>query len=113
MHVQLRYSSVFYVIQARDILSAENVELHEQLQEPKVRVHALQQHLEVIRGHTIGFILEQMNTLRVETKESQLRIIYNIYLYYVRILYILTHFTKLLYVIVYVFCFIYFPEFPL
>ena len=46
--------------------------VREQLQEAKVKIHALQQHLEVIRGHTIGFILEQMNTLHIETKESQL-----------------------------------------
>ena len=66
------YGSVFYFIQARDTLSAENAELREQLREAKVKIHALQQHLEVIRGHTIGFILEQMNTLHIETKESQL-----------------------------------------
>ena len=66
------YGSVFYFIQARDTLSADNAELREQLREAKVKIHALQQHLEVIRGHTIGFILEQMNTLHIETKESQL-----------------------------------------
>ena len=49
--------------QARDTLSVENVELHAQLEEAKVKIHALQQHLDVIRDHTIGFILEQMNTL--------------------------------------------------
>ena len=64
--------NVFYFIQARDTLSAENADLREQLREAKVRIHALQQHLETIRGHTIGFILEQMNTLHIETKESQL-----------------------------------------
>ena len=68
----LLYSYAFYFIQARDTLSAENADLREQLREAKVRIHALQQHLETIRGHTIGFILEQMNTLHIETKESQL-----------------------------------------
>ena len=37
----------------------------------RVKMHVLQQHLDVIRGHTIGFSLEQMNTLHIETKESQ------------------------------------------
>ena len=68
----LLYSYTFYFIQVRDTLSAENADLHGQLQEAKVRIHVLQQHLETIRGHTIGFILEQMNTLHIETKESQL-----------------------------------------
>ena len=67
-----KYSGVFYVIQARDTLSPENAKLREQLREAKVKIHALQQHVKVIRGHTIGFILEQMNTLHIETKESQL-----------------------------------------
>ena len=60
------------LFQARDTLSAENAELHAHLEEARVKIHALQQHLDVIRGHTIGFILEQMNTLHIETKESQL-----------------------------------------
>jgi len=68
----MKYSDVFYLIQARDTLSAENAELHEQLQEAKVKIHTLQQHLEVIRGHIIVFILEQMSTLHIKTKESQL-----------------------------------------
>jgi len=66
------YSYSVISFQARDTLSAENAELHAQLEEVKVKIHALQQHLDVIRGHTIGFILEQMNTLHIETKESQL-----------------------------------------
>ena len=63
---------ICYFIQASDTLSAENADLCEQLREAKIKIHALQQHLEVIRGHTIGFTLEQMNTLHIETKESQL-----------------------------------------
>jgi len=47
--------------QARNTLSAENAELHAQLEE----AHTLQQYLDVIRGHTIGFILEQLNTLHI------------------------------------------------
>ena len=50
------------LFQARDTLSAGNAELHAHLEEARVKIHALQQHLDVIRGHTIGFILEQMNT---------------------------------------------------
>ena len=34
--------------QARDTLSAKNTELHAQLEEAKVKMHALQQHLDVI-----------------------------------------------------------------
>ena len=62
-----KFLSVIYFIQARDTLSAENADLREQLREAKIKIHTLQQHLEVIRGHTIGFILEQMNTLRIST----------------------------------------------
>ena len=57
---------ICYFIQARDTLSAENADLCEQLREAKIKIHALQQHLEVIRSHTIGFILEQMNTPHIE-----------------------------------------------
>ena len=54
------YSWVFYYIQAMDTLSAQNADLCEQLREAKIKIQMLQQHLEVIRGHTIGFILEQI-----------------------------------------------------
>ena len=64
-----KFLRVFYFIQARETLSAENDNLREQLREAKIKINALQQHLEVIRGHTIGFILEQMNTLHIETIE--------------------------------------------
>ena len=43
-----------------------------QLLEAQVKIYTLQQHVEVIRGDTVGFILEQMNTLHIETKEFQL-----------------------------------------
>ena len=63
---------VYSILFRQGTLSADNAELRKQLREAKVKIHALQQYLEVIRGHTIGFILEQMNTLHIETKESQL-----------------------------------------
>lgn len=50
-------------IQARDALSAENSELLAKLAEANAKIHQLQSHIAVIRQHTIGFILEQMNTL--------------------------------------------------
>lgn len=48
---------------ARDALSAENSELLAKLAEANAKIHQLQSHIAVIRQHTIGFILEQMNTL--------------------------------------------------
>lgn len=50
-------------IQARDALSAENAELLAKLAEANAKNHQLQSHIAMIRQHTIGFILEQMNTL--------------------------------------------------
>lgn len=49
--------------QARDALSAENAELLAKLAEANAKNHQLQSHIAMIRQHTIGFILEQMNTL--------------------------------------------------
>lgn len=48
---------------ARDALSAENAELLAKLAEANAKNHQLQSHIAMIRQHTIGFILEQMNTL--------------------------------------------------
>ena len=75
MCVCLFLQSLTVPFQARDTLSAENAELHAQLEEAKVKIHTLLQHFDVIRGHTFGFILEQMNALHIEalhieTKES-------------------------------------------
>ena len=49
--------------QARDALSAETAELHAKLAEANSKILQLQSHVATIRQHTIGFILEQMNTL--------------------------------------------------
>lgn len=48
---------------ARDALSVENAELQSRLAEANARIYQLQSHVAMIRQHTIGFILEQMNTL--------------------------------------------------
>lgn len=50
--------------QARDALSAENTELHAQLAEANAKIQQLNSYIAMIRQHTIGFILEQMNTLQ-------------------------------------------------
>ncbi len=50
-------------LQARDALSAENAELQAKLVEANAKIQQLQEHMGEIRRHTIGFILEQMNTL--------------------------------------------------
>lgn len=55
---------------ARDALSAENSELLAKLAEANAKIHQLQSHIAVIRQHTIGFILEQMNTLSPAGLES-------------------------------------------
>lgn len=55
---------------ARDALSAENSELLAKLAEANAKIHQLQSHIAVIRQHTIGFILEQMNTLSPAGMES-------------------------------------------
>lgn len=57
-------------LQARDALSAENSELLAKLAEANAKIHQLQSHITVIRQHTIGFILEQMNTLSPAGTES-------------------------------------------
>ena len=49
--------------QARDALSAENAQLHARLSEANSRIQQLSAHVAMMRQHTIGFILEQMNTL--------------------------------------------------
>eukprot|EP00731_Ephydatia_muelleri_P022196 Em0014g787a len=48
---------------ARDALSAENAQLHARLSEANSRIQQLSAHVAMMRQHTIGFILEQMNTL--------------------------------------------------
>lgn len=48
---------------ARDALSVENRELQARLAEANAKVQQLQGHVAMIRQHTIGFILEQMNAL--------------------------------------------------
>ena len=58
-----QYIRTFTPSQARDALSAENSELLAKLAEANAKIHQLQSHIAVIRQHTIGFILEQMNTL--------------------------------------------------
>lgn len=50
--------------QARDALSAENTELHARLAEANAKIQELNGYIAMIRQHTIGFILEQMNTLQ-------------------------------------------------
>ena len=37
----INYAWVFYCVQARDTLSAENVDVCEQLREAKIKIHAL------------------------------------------------------------------------
>lgn len=64
------YSMLLYLLQARDALSAENSELLAKLAEANAKIHQLQSHIAVIRQHTIGFILEQMNTLSPAGTES-------------------------------------------
>ena len=53
----------FTLIQARDALSAENTDLHAQLADANAKIQQLNGYIAMIRQHTIGFILEQMNTL--------------------------------------------------
>lgn len=57
--------------QARDALSAENAELQARLAEANAKIQELQAHIGMIRQHTIGFILEQMNTLNPELVGSE------------------------------------------
>ena len=71
-HITFVYPIAIFKVCAILFRQGYNADLCEQLREARVKIHTLQQHLEVIRGHTIGFILEQMNTLHIETKESQL-----------------------------------------
>ena len=71
-HITFVYPIAIFKVCAILFRQGYNADLCEQLREARVKIHALQQHLEVIRGHTIGFILEQMNTLHIKTKESQL-----------------------------------------
>ncbi|XP_003385782.2 PREDICTED: ras guanyl-releasing protein 3-like [Amphimedon queenslandica] len=49
---------------ARDALSAENSELLGKLAEANAKIQQLNGYIATIRQHTIGFILEQMNTLQ-------------------------------------------------
>ena len=56
--------NILFVLQARDALSAENAELHAKLAEANAKIQQLNGYIATIRQHTIGFILEQMNTLQ-------------------------------------------------
>ena len=58
--------TVLPILQARDALAAEVSELKKDNMELKAQIVALQQHIGQIRQHTIGFILEQMNTLSLQ-----------------------------------------------
>lgn len=57
--------------EARDALSAENAELHAKLAEANAKIQQLQAHISQIRQHTIGFILEQMNTLNPQHSSTE------------------------------------------
>lgn len=64
------YENVFERLQraeeARDALAAEVSEVKKENVELRAQILALQQHIGQIRQHTIGFILEQMNTLSLQ-----------------------------------------------
>ena len=45
-------------------MSAENAELHAKIAEANAKIQQLNGYIATIRQHTIGFILEQMNTLQ-------------------------------------------------
>lgn len=55
--------------QARDAYSLENAELQARLAEANAKIQELQAHIAMIRQHTIGFILEQMNTAGPATSD--------------------------------------------
>ncbi|XP_070578559.1 ras guanyl-releasing protein 3-like isoform X1 [Ptychodera flava] len=56
--------------QARDLLSTENERLQKQLHAAQEKINTLQNHIGVIRQHTITFILDQMDTLHLQ-KDSE------------------------------------------
>ena len=58
------YDTLICFLQARDALSAENSELLGKLAEANAKIQQLNGYIATIRQHTIGFILEQMNTLQ-------------------------------------------------
>lgn len=55
--------------EARDAYSLENAELQARLAEANAKIQELQAHIAMIRQHTIGFILEQMNTAGPATSD--------------------------------------------
>ena len=63
-HFRSLYVHFLSYSQARDALSAENAELLAKLAEANAKIQQLNGYIATIRQHTIGFILEQMNTLQ-------------------------------------------------
>jgi hypothetical protein len=55
--------------EARDAYSQENADLQAQLAEANAKIQELQAHITMIRQHTIGFILEQMEAAGPATSD--------------------------------------------
>lgn len=57
---------LFFFLQTRDKLMAENAKLKEQLEASNDQNTLLRSHLGLIRKNTIAFILEQMDALHIQ-----------------------------------------------
>lgn len=59
-------NSFLLFLQARDSLLTENANLSSQLDEADKKINVLQDHLDLLRQHTVSFILEQMDSLQLQ-----------------------------------------------
>ncbi|KAK3730255.1 hypothetical protein QZH41_019084, partial [Actinostola sp. cb2023] len=60
------YDRLLKAEETRDVLSMENSNLSSQLDEADKKIILLQEHLDLLRKHTVTFILEQMDALQLQ-----------------------------------------------
>ena len=60
----------FSFLQDRDMLASENQKLKSEVTSKKEKNKMLESHLELIRQHTVSFILDQMDTIPMQ-KDTQ------------------------------------------
>lgn len=60
------YERLLKAEESRDSLLVENASLSNQLDEADKKISILQEHLDVLRQHTVTFILEQMDALQMQ-----------------------------------------------